>query len=86
MDSESHDIKQYFEQAVEWISKVISESEDHRILIHCFAGKSRATTITLSYLMKEKKMTLKEGLDLIVSVRPFACPNKGFMVQLKEYE
>lgn len=31
-------------------------------------------------------MTLKEGYDKIVEVRPIACPNKGFMVQLKKFE
>jgi protein-tyrosine phosphatase len=54
--------------------------------VHCFAGKSRATSFTLAYLMKEKKITLKDGLDMIWKVRPIAAPNPGFMIQLKALE
>jgi dual specificity phosphatase 12 len=51
-----------------------------KVLVHCFAGKSRATSFTLGFLIKEKKFTLKEGLELIWKVRPIAAPNPGFMI------
>jgi hypothetical protein len=34
----------------------------------------------LGYLIKEKKISLKEGLELIWKVRPIAAPNPGFMI------
>jgi protein-tyrosine phosphatase len=57
----------------------LEASPTNKILIHCFAGKSRATSFTLAYLIGEKKMSLKDGLERIWMVRPIAEPNKGFM-------
>ena len=37
-------------------------------------------------MIKERKIALKDGLDLIWKVRPIAAPNPGFMVQLKALE
>lgn len=73
LDSEECDIKQYFEEATTWLKEVFSEKlspdsedpKDNRVLIHCFAGKSRATTMTLAYLMKEKQISLQDGYEMI---------------------
>ena len=67
-----------FDEANKFI-KEAQEAPFNKVLIHCFAGKSRATTFTLAYLMSEHKITLKEGLEKIWMVRPIAEPNKGFM-------
>jgi len=37
-------------------------------------------------MIKERNMTLKDGLEQIQKVRPIAAPNPGFMVQLKALE
>jgi hypothetical protein len=58
----------------------------NKVLVHCFAGKSRATSFTLAYLIKSRGITLKDGLELIWKVRPIAAPNPGFMIQLKALE
>ena len=58
----------------------------HKVLVHCFAGKSRATSFTCAYMIKQRKMTLKDALETIQKVRPIAAPNPGFMVQLKALE
>ena len=57
-----------------------------KVLVHCFAGKSRATSFTLGYMIKIKKIPLKEGLEMVWKVRPIAAPNPGFMIQLKALE
>ncbi len=56
------------------------------MLVHCFAGKSRASTITLSYLILELGLPLKEALLHLKKRRPIAQPNSGFMAQLVKLE
>ena len=56
------------------------------MLIHCFAGKSRASTITTQFLMKNMKLPLDKCLRHVKSCRPIALPNVGFVIQLKAYE
>ena len=64
----------------------MDEDPNHKILVHCFAGKSRATTFTLAYMIAMRGMNLKDALELVWTVRPIAAPNPGFMTQLKAYE
>jgi hypothetical protein len=64
----------------------VDQPPKNKVLVHCFAGKSRATTFLLAYLIKERKINLKDGLDLVWKVRPIAAPNPGFMIQLKALE
>ena len=82
---------QHVDEANEFIKSaraenVPGEPPKNKVLIHCFAGKSRATTFTICYMMKELKINLKDSLDMIWKVRPVAAPNPGFMVQLKALE
>jgi len=65
--------------AISWVESAFKENDTNKVLIHCFAGKSRAATITLAYLMKSLGMTLREGLDRVLQVRPIVAPNQGFM-------
>ena len=90
MDSPNQNILTHIEQSNKFIIDALSENADgllkNKVLIHCFAGKSRATSFLLAYLIKERKISLKDGLDLIWKVRPIAAPNPGFMIQLKAFE
>ena len=74
----------YFEQANAFIEKC--RAVRGKILVHCFAGKSRASTITLSYMMKHGGLDLRTALNHLQRQRPIAQPNIGFIVQLKSYE
>ena len=56
------------------------------MLVHCYEGKSRSVTILTAYLMCYERMTLKGALDLLRSKKPDVKPNKGFLVQLQEFE
>lgn len=42
--------------------------------------------MVLSYLVHAEKMTLKQAYELVISKRPIARPNKGFLRQLIEFE
>ena len=81
----------HVDRAVDFIKGALSgnvqgEAPKNKVLVHCFAGKSRATTFLLAYLMKEKAINLKDGLEMVWKVRPIAAPNPGFMIQLKALE
>ena len=78
IDKADYDIAQHFEESNEYVHSIVS-NPDNCLLIHCFAGRSRAISFTLAYLIEHKKMTLDHGLHLIWAVRPVAAPNDGFM-------
>jgi protein-tyrosine phosphatase len=82
-DDESEDIKKHFHNAYEFISNAISN--DGKILIHCSAGISRSSSITMCYLIKSNKYTVDEALKVVKDGRPIACPNSGFYKQLNEW-
>lgn len=79
------------DQSNAFIIEAISKNKDdeppvNKVLVHCFAGKSRATSFLLTYMMKVRKVRLADGLEMIRAVRPIIAPNPGFMVQLKALE
>lgn len=49
-------------------------------------GRSRSATLVLSYLMSEKKYSLKDAYEFTHSKRAQTFPNEGFWKQLCEYE
>lgn len=56
------------------------------VLVHCQAGISRSVATVTAYLMKTRRLSLKDALALVQSRRNQACPNSGFMHQLELYE
>ena len=75
----------HVEKAVNFIANALKDNVEGeepkcKVLVHCFAGKSRATSFMLSYLLKERKIPLNEGLKIIWAARPIAAPNPGFMI------
>ena len=46
-----------------------ARSEDHGgVLVHCFMGYSRSSTIVLSYLMRKEGMNLKDATSDVMKV------------------
>jgi hypothetical protein len=84
LDIPTEDISRYFEEAADYIHGALSKEQ--KVLVHCFAGKSRSATIMISYLIKYRNMTVDEALQLIRKKRAIAQPNLGFLRQLREYE
>lgn len=79
-DNTDSNIRQFFDQLDEIVKNTNS---NHNILIHCFAGISRSVTMVLYYIMKYKKMSLKDAYFFLCSVREQnTCPNYGFFRQL----
>jgi len=80
------EIFSYFDSSAKWIDRALRSHSEARVLVHCFKGASRSTTIVCAYLMKTKRWSLNESLAYIRSRRVMADPNFGFMLQLQEYE
>ena len=78
------------------IIKIINETNEiiktelennKKILVHCYAGRSRSVSIIIGYLIKYHKMTYNEAEQLIKSKRldNEININIGFIAQLKKY-
>jgi len=52
MDSPTKSVVSSFKEAGEFIEIALSESNKNKVLVHCFAGKTRSSTISLAYLMQ----------------------------------
>lgn len=78
-------IKDHFDAVHQLIHDAIHK-ERGRVLVHCFAGVSRSSTIVISYLMRYRKMSYLEAFQLVKSRRDVIQPNVGFVDQLKAFE
>lgn len=89
-DKSETDIASHWQSCWDFIDAALESSaendRENKVLIHCYQGISRSTTILASYLMKRFGLTLVEALDEIRSVRPVAAPNPGFLMQLRVLE
>ncbi|CAM9187691.1 unnamed protein product, partial [Heterosigma akashiwo] len=56
------------------------------VYIHCAAGISRSTTMTLAYLMTATGLPWRRLLRFVASRRSCVCPNQGFQAQLQQYQ
>ncbi|VIO92624.1 Uncharacterized protein BM_BM6817 [Brugia malayi] len=76
-------MEQYFDKCHEFMKNAVENGGN--VLVHCNAGVSRSPTIVLSYIMRYNKMTLREALEHVNTIRK-VNPNPGFMQQLMRYE
>ena len=83
-DNGVQNLKQFFEQAFEFVE--LAKSSGSGVLIHCHAGVSRSPTIAVAYLMKYSPMAMSEAYRFVKTRRSIISPNLNFMGQLYEYE
>lgn len=83
-DSPESQIDRYFESTLKFVEQ--ARMENKKILIHCAAGISRSTTLTLVVLMTKHQMTLRDAFLHTKRIRTIVCPNSGFVQKLIDYE
>jgi len=76
-------ISDYFDTATAWMEAAIKSGG--KVLVNCWQGASRSTTIVLAYLVKCEGLDLAEALRLVRAKRDVR-PNDGFLLQLIELE
>ncbi|CAD8097078.1 unnamed protein product [Paramecium sonneborni] len=82
-DREDVQIKMYFEQAANFIRDNLQHTN---VLVHCYAGISRSSSLIIAYLIKYAGFSLKDSIIKLKSQRPQVDPNDGFMEQLQQFE
>jgi len=84
IDMPSYEIQHHFAECNSFIDSAIS----HRgsVLVHCFQGISRSTTIVCAYLMHKQNLTASQALKFVKERHFDADPNYGFVYQLNQYE
>eukprot|EP00039_Didymoeca_costata_P013589 m.209551 g.209551 ORF g.209551 m.209551 type:complete len:399 (+) comp15816_c0_seq33:651-1847(+) len=83
-DTWNQDLPSFFQQAFDFINK--SKSESKIVMIHCTAGISRSSTLTIAYIMKHLNMNLNQAISLVRSKRSIIAPNLDFMGELMQFE
>ncbi|CAH8864819.1 unnamed protein product [Trichobilharzia szidati] len=82
-DDAKQDISKFFRDACFFIHE--ARVSGGTVLVHCACGVSRSVTITIAYLMTITNMPLPKLVKAVIAARPCACPNSGFLEQLRDY-
>ncbi len=62
----------------------IDSFNDNKILIHCYSGISRSSTILIGYIMHKYKMNFDTAYNYLKNIYPKAHPNDNFKNQLRQ--
>eukprot|EP01117_Protostelium_nocturnum_P006239 TRINITY_DN2252_c0_g1_i1.p1 TRINITY_DN2252_c0_g1~~TRINITY_DN2252_c0_g1_i1.p1 ORF type:complete len:326 (-),score=61.22 TRINITY_DN2252_c0_g1_i1:36-1013(-) len=80
----------YYVNLIDHFESVIKFIDEGRrqggVLIHCAAGISRSSTLTIAYLMQTMGFSLSEAYKYVRERRPIISPNDGFTRQLQVYQ
>ncbi|XWS63743.1 hypothetical protein CRYUN_Cryun06bG0127900 [Craigia yunnanensis] len=68
-----YDVFDYFEDVRE---------QGGRVLVHCFQGVSRSTSLVIAYIMWMKGQSFEDAFQYVKSARGVTNPNTGFSFQL----
>nr|XP_027319861.2 LOW QUALITY PROTEIN: dual specificity phosphatase 28 [Anas platyrhynchos] len=83
-DDPAEDLYRYFEQCSDAIEEAVRGGG--KCLVYCKNGRSRSAAICTAYLMRHRKLPLKDAFETVKAARPVAEPNAGFWSQLQRYE
>ncbi|RIA80891.1 dual specificity phosphatase, partial [Glomus cerebriforme] len=83
-DEPGENIKKFFDVSNKFIYK--AKETRGRVLIHCWAGRSRSVSLILAFLMDLYKYSFNEAFNYVKAKRSIIKPNRGFRLQLSDYE
>lgn len=83
-DMPREDLLTHFEDSYEFIDYALESNG--RILVHCYFGVSRSSTIVIAYVMKKHSKSFSDAFQMVKDKRQFVAPNSGFQAQLRLYE
>lgn len=84
LDSTDANLLELLPTALEFIER--AREAGGKTLVHCFAGKSRSSSVCIAYLMQTQRLNLLEALRFVRARREVVMPNTGFLAQLKRFE
>lgn len=70
----------YFEQ----FYQLVINNPDRKILVHCFAGKSRSASLVLYYMMKKYNLDMVNAINYIKERRPVININCTFIGEIEQ--
>ena len=81
LDLPESNIKPILTECLPFIRNGVENKQN--VLVHCNAGVSRTSMVTIAYLMQYEGMNYEEAYNLVKRKRPAIQPNDGFKKQLK---
>ncbi|EPQ56595.1 phosphotyrosine protein phosphatases II [Gloeophyllum trabeum ATCC 11539] len=84
-DTMNTNILKWLDGTTEFIKGALESSEEHKVLVHCFQGMSRSTTVVCAYLIATLGMSHTKSISYVKARRAIARPNVGFVKQLETY-
>ncbi len=86
LDSQMESLLDHFADSIYWIERALREKPTNKVLVHCFAGRSRSVAVILAYLIYKLRVPLSVALLHVKQFRASANPNSGFLNQLRAFE
>lgn len=78
------DVANYIPEAVKFIDEVVTNN--NKVLVHCAAGISRSSSITIAYLMYKHNIRYERAFNRVKNMRSCCKPNSKFVEQLKGFD
>lgn len=80
----AEDMQKYLITAADFIHNKLNDG--HVVIVHCWSGVSRSSTMIIAYLIKYKKMSFADAMQHVADCRPKISPNGSFKVALRMFE
>lgn len=80
------EIGMFLKPCIAFYDEAMEINKENRVFVHCNMGISRSSTIVISILMTNERMSLKSALNFAQECRHVVQPNYSFMKELIKYE
>lgn len=84
-DTWNQDLPSFFAPAFDFIN-LAKATSNAKCMVHCTAGISRSSTVTIAYVMHTQRLTLHQAYTFVKKYRDVIAPNLDFMGELMQFE